>query len=95
MKIDEQTVLYLQELSYLTLSAQERAEIANSLENILQYMAVLSKADTKSVSAEVSGDPVKNALRPDRTEDFGLSADILKNAPVSDGEFFIVPKVIE
>ena len=94
MKIDEKTILYLEDLSFLTLSTDERTRIAGDLETILEYMATLSKLDTKSVSQVFSG-AQENALRADKVENSSLCAEILKNAPESDDEFFIAPKTLE
>jgi aspartyl-tRNA(Asn)/glutamyl-tRNA(Gln) amidotransferase subunit C len=94
MKIDEKTILYLEDLSFLTLSNDERKRIAGDLETILGYMEALSTLNTSGVPNQRS-DVMENVLRADEIKESVLHAEILKNAPKSDESFFIVPKTLE
>ena len=46
MVIDEKLIKYLEDLSFITLSGEERGRIRRDLENILAGMDLLSKLDT-------------------------------------------------
>ena len=100
MVIDEKLINYLEDLSFITLSCEERTRICADLENILAGMELLSKLDTSSV-IEQSLPPAFAAglcltsLRKDEVEPSFPRSEILKNAPLANGETFIVPKTVE
>ena len=92
MQIDEKLIAYLEELSCLTLSAQEKHRIAGDLEKILRYIDRLGELDVDGVPERSHPFDNVNAFREDET---GASFDrelILKNAPLSEGGMFVSPK---
>ncbi|MGI6213496.1 MAG: Asp-tRNA(Asn)/Glu-tRNA(Gln) amidotransferase subunit GatC [Christensenellales bacterium] len=95
MKIDEKTILYLEDLSFLTLSPEERARIAADLETILEGMATLSKLDTKSVTHAALSGGSADALRKDEAVISPLAEKLLANAPERSGEYFLAPQTLE
>ena len=48
MVIDEKLINYLEDLSFITLSAEDRGRICADLENIIAGMELLSTLDTSS-----------------------------------------------
>jgi aspartyl-tRNA(Asn)/glutamyl-tRNA(Gln) amidotransferase subunit C len=98
-------------LANLELSDEERARMLRDLNSILEYVDRLSELNTDRVEpmAQVSdrygvdeskqgSDRFAYASREDVKE--GLRASLpheeaMKNAPETDGTFFVVPKVIE
>ena len=101
MKITQKDVEYVATLANLQLSPAERERMGKDLNSILDYIGMLSEADTSSVgpmaqvqSVSINGtasDPLRaDELRPCLPRELAL-----KNAPQSDGSFFRVPKVIE
>ena len=103
MKVTEQDVAYVAELADLELTDQERRRMLKDLNSILEYIDRLNELDTTNVpamaqisfgSAEKAGHE-GSALRDDVPASCLPRAEALKNAPVTDGEFFKVPKVIE
>jgi len=95
MLIDESLISYLEDLSCLTLTGDEKARLAGDLENILSHMARLSELDTEGVPERSHPFDHVNAFRGDAvTPSLGREL-ILQNAPVSDGEMFIAPKTVE
>ena len=95
MKIDDKTITHLEDLSFLTLSKEERARIAVDLEAILDGMATLSMLDTTGVSQTGNIPKKENVLRADEIKTSFLRADILKNAPNSNNEYIVAPKTVE
>jgi aspartyl-tRNA(Asn)/glutamyl-tRNA(Gln) amidotransferase subunit C len=108
MKVTDQDVAYVAELGNLDLTEAERARMVKDLNSILGYIDRLNELDTSSVEpmAQTSDrygvDESKTgtarfayAMREDRTKPSLDRAQIMKNAPESDGTFFKVPKVIE
>ena len=111
MKVTEKDVAYVAELANLELSDEERARMLLDLNSILEYVDRLSELNTDMVEpmAQVSdrygvdeskqgSDRFAYASREDVKE--GLRASLpheeaMKNAPETDGTFFVVPKVIE
>ena len=102
MKVTEKDVTYVADLAHLELTDQERQRMLKDLNSILDYIDHLNELDTTNVppmaqvSEEFSGSG-KSAVfwREDVLVPCLPHSEALKNAPVTDGEFFKVPKVIE
>ena len=95
MKITEELVDYISELSRLKLPEEEKEKMTGELERILAYMDVLSALDTGGVEPMSHVFPVKNVLREDEVIPSFDRSELLKNAPASDGEAFLVPRAVE
>ena len=107
MRITEKDVSYVAELANLELTEQERQRMLRDLNSILEYIDHLNELDTTDVppmaqisdkfgSADRSGDhKFDYAWRQDVPAPCLPREQALKNAPITDGEFFKVPKVIE
>lgn len=105
--ITEKDVVYVADLANLELTAEERIRFTRELSSILEYIGRLNELDTENVppmaqvSDRYSSEPQPAADRFDyaRREDAVRPSlpheTALQNAPVSDGGFFKVPKVIE
>ena len=111
MKVTDKDVAYVADLANLELTIDERARMLRDLNSILEYVDRLSELNTDMVEpmAQVSdrygvdeskqgSDRFAYASREDVKE--GLRASLpheeaMKNAPETDGTFFVVPKVIE
>jgi len=111
MKVTDKDVSYVAELANLDLTEEERGHMVRDLNSILGYMERLNQLDTSNVAAMAqisdrfgvdeskqgsarfsyaSRDDVPEGLRKSLPHDEALA-----NAPVTDGTFFKVPKVIE
>jgi aspartyl-tRNA(Asn)/glutamyl-tRNA(Gln) amidotransferase subunit C len=111
MKVTEKDVAYVADLANLELSEDERGRMLRDLNSILEYVDRLSELNTDEIEpmAQVSDrygvgesrqgserfayaarEDVKEGLRPSLPHD-----EAMKNAPETDGTFFVVPKVIE
>lgn len=95
MKITEELVDYVSELSRLRLPEGEKAVMAAELEKIVDYMDVLSGLDTTGVEPLSHVFPVKNVLRADQVAPSCDREALLAGAPASDGEAFLVPRAVE
>jgi aspartyl-tRNA(Asn)/glutamyl-tRNA(Gln) amidotransferase subunit C len=102
MKITQKDVQYVAGLANLELSNSERAHLETELNAILEYIDHLTEVDTSNVDpvtqvtqiaspADLAGD----GLRSDDLRECLPRDCALANAPQTDGEFFLVPKVIE
>ena len=95
MKITEELVDYVSELSRLRLPEGEKTVMAAELEKIVDYMDVLSGLDTTGVEPLSHVFPVKNVLRADEVQPSCDREALLSGAPASDGEAFLVPRAVE
>lgn len=95
MKITEELVDYVSELSRLKLPEAEKAAMAAELEKIVDYMDVLNGLDTADVEPLSHVFPVKNVLRADEVQPSCDRDALLSGAPASDGEAFLVPRAVE
>ena len=95
MKITTELVDYISELSRLELEAGEKQAMTAQLEQIVAYMDVLNRLDTRDVEPVSHIFPVKNVLREDEVVPSRDRAELLAGAPVPDGEAFLVPKAVE
>lgn len=106
--VTEKDVSYVAELAHLDLTDEERLRMLKDLNSILGYIDRLNELDTSDVEpmAQVASryGERKNkdeagefvfAMRGDEPRPSLPREEALRNAPVSDGTFFKVPKVIE
>ncbi len=94
MSITRQDVEHIANLAKLKLTDKEIDNYTKQLGDILTYMAKLDELDTSDVEPLSHVMEVTNAFRDDVSEASLDRDEALSNAPKSDGEFFVVPKVI-
>ncbi len=96
MQIDNTILEKLERLSHLYISEDKKDEVISQLSEIVSFVDNLSELDTTSLDASFSildgGTPMREDI-PVSNQDVAL--DILKNAPISEDDFFIVPAIIE
>ena len=95
MRIDAELISYLEELSCLTLSCDEKQRLTGELREILSGMALLAELDTDGVPERSHPFDNKNSFRDDSVEPSFERALILKNAPKKDDRTFIAPKTVD
>jgi len=95
MQIDSNLIAYLEDLSCLTLSDDERTRMKGDLEKILGNMAQLDELDTGNVLERSHPFDRVNLFRDDTVCDSFDRELILRNAPDRSGEMFIAPKTVE
>lgn len=95
MTIDDGLIEYLQGLSRLTLSEEEKERAKADLGSIIAYMGKLGEVDTADAPALSHPFEQYNAFREDVVLDSWDRAEILKNAPAKSEEYFKAPKTVE
>jgi aspartyl/glutamyl-tRNA(Asn/Gln) amidotransferase C subunit len=95
MQIDDKLLAYLEDLSCLTLSANEKTKLTHDLQEILDYMARLGEIDTNGVAERSHPFDNVNDFRDDKIGPSFDRALILQNAPVKNDEAIIAPKTVE
>ena len=81
-------------LSRIELQPAEIEQYQKSLNAVLEYVSVLAQVKTDHVQPMVQAVEMTNCLREDVVTESLSTADALKNAPVSDGQYFLVPAVL-
>jgi len=90
MQVDDALLTRLEKLSYLKVSDDKREEI------IVGFVDNLSELNTDNVDAAFAMSDAATPLREDNIAgDPSIHEAILKHAPKSADDFFIVPKIIE
>jgi len=95
MQIDNELIEYLEDLSCLALSNDEKTSLTGDLQKILDYMARLSEIDTNGVPERSHPFDDVNAFRDDEVRASFERELVLKNAPVRNDEFTVAPKTVE
>jgi len=95
MAIDAATVRKVARLARIRESEDRLEPLARELSGILQWIEQLNEVDTDSVEPMSSAVAVTLPMRDDVVTDGGDPARVLANAPKSDRNFFVVPKVVE
>ena len=94
MKISADDVTRIAHLARLEMTPEKAAHFAPQLDQVLSYMDKLGEVDTSAVEPMYSPVELPTALRVDETRRDFSRDEILANAPETDGQFFIVPKIV-
>ena len=95
MSVDAKTVRQIAHLARIAVAEDEVEHLQGELNSILAFVEQLSEVDVDGVEPMTSVTPMEMKKRPDEVTDGGIPDDIVKNAPVSEDHFFVVPKVVE
>jgi aspartyl-tRNA(Asn)/glutamyl-tRNA(Gln) amidotransferase subunit C len=95
MSVDADTVRRIAHLARIAIADSEVAHLQDELNAILAWVEQLQGVDITGVEPMTSVTPMKMKMRKDEVTDGGIPDDIVKNAPQSDDNFFLVPKVVE
>jgi aspartyl-tRNA synthetase len=93
--ISSQQVRDIARLARLRLTDEEAVSYQKDLNSILGYVETLRELDTESVKPMSHVLPLTNAWREDEPRNARRSESILANAPMREGNYFKVPKIIE
>lgn len=95
MSVDLDTVKRVARLSRLAVSDEDAMRMEHELNAILGFVEQLDEVDVSGVEPMTSVTPMQMKKRADIVTDGDKAADILANAPASEENFFLVPKVVE
>jgi aspartyl-tRNA(Asn)/glutamyl-tRNA(Gln) amidotransferase subunit C len=100
VKVTTEEVVRVAELAHLELTPDETGSMVHDLNAILDYVAQLNELNTNSVVplaqiSELEGAGGAGSLREDAVKLSLRRAEVMSQAPETDGAFFKVPKVIE
>jgi aspartyl-tRNA(Asn)/glutamyl-tRNA(Gln) amidotransferase subunit C len=95
MSVDLATVKRVAKLSRIAVSEEDAVRMVGELNGILGFVEQLNEVDVSGTEPMTSVVPVAMKMRQDVVNDGGKASDIVANAPATDENFFLVPKVVE
>ena len=95
MPISAEDVEHVAYLARLGLSDDEKSRFAEQLSNILDAMRAIDRLDTSAIPPTAQVIPLQNVMREDEVRPSTERSEILKNAPRREGDYFLVPPVLE
>ena len=95
MSVDAATVKRIGRLARIRVEADEVEKYQNEINAILGFVEQLSEVDVAGVEPMTSVTPMTLRRREDKVTDGGYPERVVKNAPLTEDNFFMVPKVIE
>lgn len=95
MSVDTATVRRVARLARIKVTDDEAGRMTNELNSILGFVEQLDEVDVSGVEPMTSVVSVKMKRRQDIVTDGNDAKAVTRNAPVSDDDFFMVPKVVE
>ncbi len=93
--MDKKTVTTISYLSRLKIDGEKEEKIIKDLSNIIEFVDQLNDADTLDV--EPLANPLEKTAktRADEVTAKNLKSELLKIAPSSNEDYFLVPRVVE
>jgi aspartyl-tRNA(Asn)/glutamyl-tRNA(Gln) amidotransferase subunit C len=95
MNIDNETIAKMAHLARLDVKESEQASLLKDMNNILHFMEKLNELDTSKVEPLIYLTDEVNVFREDEVQQEINVEQALKNAPMQDGTYFQVAKVID
>lgn len=92
--VKPEEVRHMAKLSRLVINTEEEKLFGRQFGQILGHMAVLQSVNTDNVEPLYSPLSEVASTRPDIAENIRNREQILSNAPETDGETFIVPRIV-
>ncbi|EFO29341.1 glutamyl-tRNA(Gln) amidotransferase, C subunit [Roseibium sp. TrichSKD4] len=95
MSVDTDTVKRVARLARIKVSEEEATRMTGELNGILGFVEQLDEVNIDGVEPLTSVVEQAMKKRVDGVTDGGKANDITANAPASEDNFFMVPKVVE
>ena len=95
MSVDADTVRRIAHLARIAVAEDEVEHLKGELNAMLAFVEQLQEVNVEGVEPMTSVTPMAMKRRVDAVTDGDLAADIVRNAPMSEDNFFLVPKVVE
>src|SRR3954451_14333488 len=95
MAIDATTVRRIAHLARVAVADDEVEHLRGEINAMLAFVEQLSEVNIEGVEPMTSVTPMQMKKRDDVVTDGGDPGSVLQNAPAREGNFFLVPKVVE
>ncbi len=95
MSVDQATVRRIARLARIAVTDQDVPHLQGELNAILSFVEQLGEVDVEGVEPMTSVIPMAMKKRQDIVTDGGYADLIVENAPATEDDYFVVPKVVE
>ena len=95
MSVDAATVRRIAHLARIAVAEDEIEHLKGELNAMLAFVEQLSEVNVEGVEPMTSVTPMTLRRRDDVISDGGYADKIVSNAPLTEDNFFMVPKVVE
>ena len=95
MSVDDKTVRRIAHLARIAVADDEAEHLRGEINAILAFVEQLSEVDVTGIEPMTSVTPMVIKKRPDVVTEGGDVDAVLRNAPVTENNYFLVPKVVE
>ena len=95
MTIDLKTIKHISKLSRISLEDEKAQKLAGDLNSIFEFIEKLNELKTDDVEPLTSIAETTLKFRNDEVKSENIREKVLKNSPVDNEDFFVVPKVVE
>ena len=95
MAVDAATTRRIAHLARIAVKDEEVAHLQGEINAVLAFVEQLAEVNVDGVEPMTSVTPMQMKMREDVVNDGGLADAIVKNAPATEDNFFLVPKVVE
>lgn len=94
MELTRENVAKIARLSRLRLTDSELDRFTGQLGEILNYVEMLNELDTSGVEPMAHAADLSNVFRPDVPAPSLSREEVFRNAPRTDGKYFLVPPIL-
>jgi aspartyl-tRNA(Asn)/glutamyl-tRNA(Gln) amidotransferase subunit C len=95
MSVDQATVRRVARLARIAVTDDEVPHLQGEINAILGFVEQLNEVDVNGVEPMTSVTPMTMKKRQDVVDDGNDAERVLKNAPVREDGYYVVPKVVE
>lgn len=95
MSVDAATVKRIGRLARIRVEENEVEKYQGEINAILGFVEQLGEVNVEGVEPMTSVTPMQLRRRDDKVTDGGYPEKVVANAPLTEDNFFMVPKVIE
>ncbi len=95
MQVDEATVKRIARLARIRITEEEAKGLVQELSGILSWVEQLDEVDVAGVEPMTRVVPIQLKMRDDVVSDGEIAEQVTANAPMTEQNFFVVPKVVE
>lgn len=95
MSVDKDTVRRIAKLARIAIEEERVEPMVNELNQILRWVEQLGEVDIAGIEPMTSVVAQRLKMRADKITDKGDAAVVTANAPESEDNYFVVPKVVE
>ena len=95
MAVDAATVRRIAHLARIAVAENEVDHLKGELNAMLSFVEQLDEVNVEGVEPMTSVTPMAMKKRADVVTDGEIAEEVVKNAPMSEDNFFLVPKVVE